>query len=138
MQFTPYLQFDGRCEAAFKFYERCFGGKIAFMVSYADTPMSGSVPPDWAKKLCHATLMVGDAAVMGCDAPPGRYETTKGVNITFNVKNPEDAERIFNTLAENGKVIMAMEKTFWALRFGMVVDQFGIPWMINCENATRT
>jgi PhnB protein len=135
MQFTPYLNFDGRCEAAFKFYEAAFGGKIAFLVTFANTPMGDKAPPEWRNKVCHATLMLGDSALMGADATPDRYEAIKGVSVSFVPKTTEEAERVFKKLSEDGKVTMPLQKTFWAAAFGMVVDQFGIPWMINCEAA---
>jgi PhnB protein len=84
----------------------------------------------------HARLMVGDEVLMGSDAPPERYEQAKGFSVTLGVDDPGDAERIFRDLSQNGTVQMPIQKTFWAVRFGMLVDQFGIPWMINCEEAT--
>jgi PhnB protein len=135
MQFTPYLNFNGQCEAAFMFYQQCLGGKIASLVTFATTPMADQVPPDWRNKICHATLLLGESALMGCDSTPDRYETIHGVSITYVPKNMTEAERVFKKLSENGKVVMPLQKTFWAVGFGMLVDQFGIPWMINCENA---
>ena len=70
---------------------------------------------------------------MGSDAPSGRYEATKGFSVSIQLKDPAEAERIFRSLAEKGTVRMPLEKTFWAQRFGMLVDRFGIPWMVNCE-----
>jgi PhnB protein len=78
---------------------------------------------------------VDNQVLMGSDAPPGRYEAPKGISVSLNVKTPADAERIFNALSENGKVQMPLQQTFWAQRFGMTVDRFGIPWMVNCEQA---
>ena len=73
--------------------------------------------------------------MLGSDAPPGRYEEPKGFSVSVQIKDPAEAERIFQALAENGKVQMPIQQTFWAERFGMLVDQFGTPWMINCEKA---
>ena len=70
---------------------------------------------------------------MGFDAPPGRYEAPKGFSVSIGIADPVEAERIFHALAENGTVRMPIQKTFWSARFGMLVDRFGIPWMINCE-----
>ena len=72
---------------------------------------------------------------MGSDAPPDRYEPMKGFSVTLGIDDPNDGERIFNALSENGTMQMPIQKTFWAARFGMLVDQFGTPWMINCESA---
>jgi PhnB protein len=105
------------------------------MLPHEGTPAAEHVPPQWGKKILHARLSVGDEVLMGSDAPPDRYEPMKGFSVTINVKEPKDAERIFHALAENGTVRMPIEKTFWALRFGMLVDQFGTPWMISCEQA---
>ncbi|MGZ6211630.1 MAG: VOC family protein [Candidatus Binataceae bacterium] len=134
MQLNPYLLFNGQCEAAFKFYEKILGGKIVAMMSHEGTPAAEHVPPDWRKKIMHARLSIGDVLLMGSDAPPDRYEPMKGFSVTIGVTDPREAERIFHALAENGTVRMPIEKTFWAERFGMLVDQFGTPWMINCES----
>ena len=133
MQLNPYLTFNGQCEAAFKFYEQVLGGKIVAMITHAGTPAEGQVPPDWRDKIIHARLIVGDKMLMGSDAPPGRFEEAKGFSVTIGVDKPEDAERIFHALAEKGTVRMPLQKTFWATRFGMLVDRFGIPWMVNGE-----
>jgi PhnB protein len=77
MQLNPYLSFDGQCEAAFKFYERCLDGKIVAMMTYGGSPMEGQTPAEWRNKIMHARLMVGDEVLMGPDAPPRRYEGRK-------------------------------------------------------------
>jgi PhnB protein len=133
MQLNPYLSFDGQCEAAFKFYEQCLGGKIVAMMTYGGSPMEGQTPPEWRDKIMHARLIIGDEVLMGSDAPPERYERAKGISVTLGIENPADAERIFHALAQNGTVQMPIQETFWAARFGMLVDRFDIPWMINCE-----
>jgi len=91
------------------------------------------VPPEWHDKIMHARLTVGDETLMGSDAPPGRYEAMKGFSVTLGIADPADAERIFQALAQGGTVRMPIQPTFWAQRFGMLVDRFGTPWMINCE-----
>jgi PhnB protein len=135
MQLSPYLNFNGQCEAAFKFYERVLGGKIEAMITYAGTPAEEHAPPELRNKILHARLIVGGDALMGSDAPPDRYETPKGSSVSLQIDDAADAERIFHALAENGIVQMPIQQTFWADRFGMLVDQFGIPWMVNCGNA---
>jgi PhnB protein len=135
MQLNPYLTFNGQCEAAFKFYEQCLVGKIVAMVPHAGTPAEEHVSSEWRNKILHAHLKVGDQALMGSDAPPERYVQPKRFSVSLQIKDPADAERIFHTLAENGEVRMPIQETFWAVRFGMLVDRFGIPWMINCEKA---
>ena len=133
MQLNPYLNFNGQCESAFKFYEKCLGGEITAMLTFESSPMAEQTPPEWHDKIMHARLTVGETVLMASDAPPGRYEETKGMSIALNTDKPEEAERIFAALSENGTVQMPIQPTFWAARFGMLVDQFGIPWMVNCE-----
>jgi PhnB protein len=133
VQFTPYLNFNGDCEAAFRFYERVLGGKIESMITHGESPIADQVPATWHKRILHARLVVGDAVLMASDTPPDHYEKPAGLYVTISVDDPGEADRIFYALAENGTVTMPIEKTFWAARFGMLIDRFGTPWMINCE-----
>jgi PhnB protein len=137
MQLNPYLTYNGTCEAAFRLYERCLGGKIVAMIPHEGSPMADRVPPEWRNKIMHARLVVGDEVLMGSDAPPEHYQEPKGFSVTLGIDNPTEAERVFNALSENGTVKMPLQQTFWAVRFGMLVDRFGIPWMINCEKPTE-
>ena len=133
MQLNAYLTFNGQCEAAFKFYEQCLGGKIVAMITHAGTPAEEYVPAGWRDKIMHARLTVGDSVLMGSDAPPGRQQEAKGFSVNIAVEDPIEAERIFHALSENGAVTMPIQTTFWAARFGMLTDRFGTPWMVNCE-----
>lgn len=140
MQLNPYLMFNGQCETAFKFYEQCLGGKITTMMTHGESPepsMADQMPPEWRNKILHTSLTIGDIELMGSDCPPGYYEEPKGFSVSISLKDPVEAERIFNTLTESGAVKMPFQQTFWAYRFGMLVDQFGIPWMINCDQAAE-
>jgi PhnB protein len=132
MQLNTHLIFNGQCEAAFKFYEQCLGGKIQTMMTWGESPMADQVPSELRDKIIHATLIVGDSALGGGDAPPDSYEAPKGFSVTINLNDSAEAERIFRALSEIGTVTMPLQQTFWAARFGMLVDRFGIPWMINC------
>ena len=133
MQLNPYLSFNGQCEAAFKFYEQCLGGKILATLTYGSSPIADQTPPEWRDKIMHTRLIVENSVLMGSDSPPEHYEQMKGMSVCLGIDKAEDAERIFHALAENGTVRMPIQETFWATRFGMLVDQFGTPWMINCE-----
>jgi len=135
VQLNPYLTFNGQCEAAFKFYENCLGAKIEAMLLCEGTPAAEQVPAEWRSKIMHACLVMGDQELMGADVPPDGYQKPQGFSVTLGLKDAAQAERIFHALAENGTVQMPIQETFWASRFGMLVDQFGIPWMINCEKA---
>jgi len=136
MQLNSYLLFGGQCEAAFKFYEKCLGGKIEMMMPHEGSPAEAQTPPEWKKKIMHARMSIGDAVLMGSDAPPGHFEKPQGFSVNIGLKDATQGERIFNALSEKGTVKMPFQQTFWALRFGMLVDQFGIPWMINVEPAS--
>lgn len=133
MQLNPYLNFNGNCEAALKFYEKCLGGKIAFKTTYGESPMAKETPKERHHHILHARFLVGTNVLMASDCPPDRYDAPQGISITLNIDTPKEAERIFSALSEKAKVCMPIQETFWAERFGMLTDQFGIPWMINCE-----
>lgn len=135
MILTAYLAFDGQCEEAFKTYERLLKGKLEAMIPHAGSPAEEQVPPEWRNKIMHARLNVGGEVLMGGDAPPGSYRQPQAFSVMLQIESPQEAERIFQGLAENGRVQMPLQQTFWAQRFGMLTDRFGIPWMINCEAA---
>jgi PhnB protein len=137
MQINPYLSFKGDCEAAFKFYEQCLGATLGAIFRYGGTPLAAEVPADWSDKIMHGTLTFGDQVLMGGDVAPDRYEAPRGFTYSIHINHTADAERIFHELAQGGNVVMPLEKTFWAERFGMVVDRFGIPWLINCEGSEQ-
>jgi PhnB protein len=133
MKLIPYLNFDGDCEAAFQFYEQVFGGKVGDKMTYGGSPMESEVPPEWHDKIMHTSLTIGDQEIMGSDAPPAYFEEPKGTGISIQIADPGKAEQIFKALAENGTITMELQETFWAKRFGMVTDQYGTPWMVNCD-----
>lgn len=135
MRMNPYLSFKGDCEAAFTFYERYLNAQRGSLFRYGGSPMSGDVPPDWSDKIMHGTLTIGGQVLMGGDVAPERYEAPKGFSLSLQIDRTSEAERVFDALAEGGTVVMPLEQTFWAARFGMIVDRFGIPWLINCESS---
>jgi PhnB protein len=138
MKLNTYLVFDGRCKEAFEFYAGVLGAKIESMLTHRGTPAEGMVAPEWADKIMHARLSVGSSLLMGSDAPPDRYKTPHAFSVNIGIDEVADAERIFHALSEGGKVGMPIQQTFWATRFGMVTDRFGIPWMINCPQTGGT
>lgn len=137
MKLSPYLSFNDECEVAFKFYEQCLDGKIDAMMTYGNSPMAEQTPPEKLDKIMHASITVGDTVMMGSDAPPNYFEKPQGFSVSLVLTDPDEAERVFNALAENGTVQMPIQETFWAARFGMLVDRFGTPWMINCDLAAQ-
>lgn len=132
MRINPYLFFNGQCEEAFKFYEKCLGGQIGTMIKNGESPIADETRPELQNQVLHTTLIIGDEMLMGSDSPPEYYERARGSYVSLNVDEPAEAERIFKELAHGGEVRMQLETTFWARRFGMVVDRFGTPWMVNC------
>ena len=135
MDLVTYLAFDGRCEEAFKFYEKALGGKILMMMKIADAPPGMPITPGSEKRIMHARLAVGNRLLMGGDAPMGNHSKPQGFSVSIQVDKPADAERMFQALSDGGSVMMPIAETFWAQRFGMLTDKFGIPWMVNCELA---
>lgn len=135
MQLNPYLAFNGQCKEAFKFYQQCLGGTVETMMTWGDSPMADQVPAEWRDKIMHTTLIVGETALLGADAPPDHYETPRGFSVAVQIDDPAEAERIFSALSENGTVTMPLQQTFRAARFGMATDRFGIAWMVNCGQA---
>jgi PhnB protein len=132
MQLETHLSFDGQCEAAFRFYEECFGGKVSLMMKYGDSPLAEKTPRDLRNKILHAVVLIGDQRLTGSDAPAERYQKPRGFAVTVSLADAALAERIFGRLAQGGTVEMPLQETFWAQRFGMLVDRFGTPWEINC------
>ena len=132
-ELTAYVSFKGDCEEAFRFYEEVLGAKLGLMFRYADSPMADVVPPGWDTRIMHGSITIAAQRLEGADVTPERYEEAKGFSLSLNVPTAREAERLFERLCEGGRVVYAIEKTFWSERFGMVVDRFGIPWMINCE-----
>ena len=131
MQFTPYLNFQGHCEAAFNRYAEVFGGRIESLQRWGDSPMGDESPADMRDRVLHAHFVAGDAVLLGSDAPPEHFQPMQGLYVTVATKDAAEGRRVFDALAEGGQVQMPFEKTFWSPGFGMLVDRFGTPWMIN-------
>ena len=134
MKINPYLIFNGDCKAAFTFYAQALQGQIEMMMTFGESPAREHVPADLHNLIMHTRLLVGDQAIMGSDTTPDRTtDDMAGCSISLNVDSIAEAERVFNALKEDGSVQMPLEKTFWAARFGMLNDRFGVAWMVNCE-----
>ena len=133
MHTSTHLHFNGNCREAFDFYARTLGGRIVFAMTYAESPSAEEVPAEARDKIIHARIDLGGQFLLGCDAPTQHYHAPQGFNVMAAVEKPAEAERVFNALAAGGKVTMPFEETFWAHRFGMCTDRFGVPWMVNCE-----
>jgi len=133
MKTVPYLNFNGNCAEAFHFYADVLGAEITMMQTHGDTPAAEHTPPEWHSAVMHARLERGDLVLMASDAPPDNYSRPQGLYVSLQVDEPEEADRIFAAFSDGGTVIMPIEQTFWAKRFGMAVDRYGTPWMVNCD-----
>jgi len=134
MQLVPYLNFDGQCREAFEFYAKALGASITAQMTYGQAPaeMCAQMPPETLGRIMHTQLESNGALLMGADGPPSHGSQGGGTTLNVMVDTVEDAERIFAALAEGGEIRMPIEETFWAQRWGMLVDRYGKPWMVNC------
>ena len=134
MNVNPYLILNGDCEAAFTFSAQATGGELGPMMRFNGMEGCGDIPADYGQKIMHTHVMFGQTVLMGSDNHPAQpYEGVKGCSVSLSVDSIKEAERIFAALSDGGQVTMPLAQTFWAVRFGMLVDRFGVPWMINCE-----
>lgn len=137
-QINTYLTFDGNCREAMSFYEKCLGGQL-FLMPFSQAPCD--LPPEAADakdRIMHACLSNGKAMLMASDTMPGMpFQAGNNFSINIACESQEEAERLFAALGENGKVIMPLQQTFWAARFGMLTDRFGINWMFNLEEPAK-
>jgi PhnB protein len=124
------LSFNGECEAAFKVYERLLGAKAEFVITWGASPLAGDVPREWHGKMLFARLRAQRMTLFGADIPPSSYRRPTGFNLCLSGADEAEAEQIFTELAEGGTVGMPLQSTFFAARYGEVVDRFGIPWEI--------
>lgn len=131
MQFTPYLHFNGCCEEALSFYSKHMNIEIKNKVPFSAMPGSADIPENWEAKIMHCEWSIDGQTLMACDPPPNMYQQPEGFTINLMVDSVEEAEKLFQSLADGGSVYMPMSESFFAHRFGMLRDRFNIPWMIN-------
>ena len=130
MQISIHLHFDGQCEVAFRFYQRLLGGEITTMMKYGDSPLADTVEPRWRDRILHATLKLGDQELLGADVMPKDYARPQGFSVLLSLGGLAEAKRVFDALADGGRIHMPFQKTFWSEGFGVVTDRFGAPWEI--------
>lgn len=132
-----YLSFDGTCAEAMRFYAKLLDARLEALITYAEVPGGQPVPSGQGDRIMHAFLVHPDFELMAGDAPPGMpWQGINGVMLTLTYPTAAEARRIFDGLAEGGKVNMPPSETFWAEMFGMVVDRYGTPWGINGGSKT--
>jgi len=130
MKLNTYINYNGNCAQALRFYEEHLGGKITMMSTFADMPGQGDVPPDQKDRVMHARITIAGTELMASDGPPGRVEPMRSAYLSLSVDSNEEAERIYAVLSDGGEVFMKMEETFFAFRFAMLRDKFGASWMV--------
>jgi PhnB protein len=134
MQVNPYIFYNGNCEAAFKYYERALGATIEALMTWKDAPPDRRPTAGQDGKVMHAKLTIDGEVLMAGDAPPDHYHPAQGFAVSLMIEDPAEAERRFKALAEGGTVTMPFAPTFFSKGFGMCVDQFGVPWMVNSRS----
>lgn len=128
---NPYIAFKGNCRAAIEFYTTALGGTVLFTQKVGDSPMANMGPPE---NIMHCSIKIGDSTIMLCDDPRPEASPIGGnISLAIGIDDAARAQELFGNLSAGGTVIMPMQKTYWAESFGMLVDQFGVKWMINCE-----
>src|SRR2546423_12306363 len=133
MQVQPYLFFDGRCEEAVDFYRSAIGAEVTMLMRFKDSPEPhepGMVPPGAEEKVMHVSFRIGETAVLASDGRCAGQASFQGFALSLTVLDDAEAERVFAVLADGGQVQMPLTKTFFASRFGMIADRFGVSWMI--------
>jgi PhnB protein len=127
MRLDVYVNYRGRCEEAFRFYEQHLGGTVTGIVRHGDQP-NPNIPADWTSKVLHARIEIGNAVLMGADIPAA--EPMRSAYLTVTTDSEADAERLYRVLSDGGEIFMKMEKTPFANRFAMLRDKFGTSWML--------
>jgi PhnB protein len=130
MKLHTYLNYGGNCEQAFRFYEQHLGAKITVMMTRAQQPGAGDVPPELQNTILYARMTIGETELMGSDVPPDHFQPMRSAYLSLDVDSAEDAERIHVLLSDGGQIFMPMQETFFAVRFSMLRDKFGTSWMI--------
>jgi PhnB protein len=130
MRLTTFLNYGGNCEQALRFYEQHLGGKITMLMRRAEQPNQPITWPGWEQSVQYAVMEIGGTQLMASDVPPDRFQPMRSVYLTLTVDGAGEAERLWSLLTDGGQVLMRMEETFFASRFGQVRDRFGTSWMI--------
>ena len=126
----PYVFFDGRCEEAVDYYKSALGAEVKSLIRFKESPDQSMVAPGTAEKIMHGEITIGDTTILVSDGRCGGNPGFQGFSLSITVEDEADVDRLFNPLAESGQVQMPLMETFFAKRFGMVIDKFGVMWMV--------
>ncbi len=131
MQLHTYLNYGGNCEEAFQFYEKHLDGKISMLMRHGEQPGGQTAgPPEWAGKVLHARMHLGETELMGADVPKDRFQPMRSAYLSLTLGSAHEADRVFTLLSAGGEVFMPIQETFYATRFAMLRDKFGTSWML--------
>ena len=133
MQLEPYLFFNGDCEEALNFYAAIFKGEVTGINRFEGSPAMENAPPGWDNKIMHASLKSPSVNLMASDVPPAEHGEGR-ISLSLGSNDLAESTRVFNALAEGGKVTMPFGKQFWGDTFGQVTDKYGFDWMVNCSS----
>lgn len=134
MELVPYVHFNGRCEEALNFYRDAVGGEITAIMKFSEAPQKEMIPPGAENHVMHASMRIGQGTLLASDGVTDPNQQMSGFSLSVGVATVEEGQRVFKALSEGGKVTMPFEKTFWTTGFGMLVDRFGVSWMVNVNH----
>ena len=135
MKMNTYVNFAGNCAEAFRYYEKHLGAKVGMMMTHGQSPAGTPAKPEWKDAVLHGRISLGGTELMAADIP--HAEPMRSAYLTLSMESDPEAERVFSALADGGQILMPLEETFFASRFGQVRDRFGINWMILRERPMR-
>jgi PhnB protein len=130
MKVQPYLYFDGRTEEALGFYKKALGAEVTALMRFKENPQPQYNPPNSGEKVMHASFRIGETELMASDGECAGQTKFQGISLALSAKDGAEAERLFAALSDGGQVQMPMTQTFFAERFGMVADKFGVSWSV--------
>ena len=130
METQAYLFFDGRCEEAVEFYKTALGAEVGPMIRFKESPDQSMVAPGTGEKIMHGQMNIGKTTILVSDGRCTGNPGFQGFAMSITVDDPADCDKLFNPLAESGQIQMPLMETFFAKRFGMVIDKFGVMWMV--------
>jgi PhnB protein len=136
MRIEPYLMLAGRCEEAITFYGQALGARMEMLMRFDESPDKNHpmpLPPNWGQKVMHCSMQIGDTLVMASDGMSAEPVSFAGISLSITADNEAQAKQYFDALANGGKVMMPLSKTFWSPCFGMLSDKFGVSWMIGVD-----
>lgn len=132
-----HINFDGRCQQAFEFYQTHLGAQIGHLITYRQSALANDTLERWQDKILHGNIQIGSLSLVAADLQPNQYQKPSGFNILLSSNCEEEVNERFNKLSIGGEIIMRPCETFWSPCYAIVVDQFGVPWKLNCAQSPQ-